>query len=516
MSEHRGITIIVSLLTVALTAVAISAQTSAPLGPGHPAYGPKTGCAVASDLSMPLRDMIPRGLSRRGREGKIISFPTKYRRGISISRSTREWTQPSRSWHAKETMPGPVANWDGIPNLLGVNPPDTQGDVGPNHYVQWINVSMQIWDKTGHSLWGPYNGNTIWSGFGGPADSSNDGDPIVLYDRLADRWLISQFALPHYPNGPFYQYIAISQTGDPTGSWYRYAFKVSDTLMNDYPKLGVWPDGYYMSVNEFGTSGWAGVGVYVFDRTKMLAGDPTAAFQMFDLGTVSKDFGPLQPSHLEGSASPASGEPNTFVQFWDSAWGVYPDSLLLWEFHVDWTNPSASTFGLLGQPNVNLTTDTFDSNMCNYQRTCIRQPGTSARVDAISDRLMYRVQYRRFPTYRTLVLNHTVDADGADHAGIRWYEVRDSGSGWGIFQQGTYAPDSDNRWMASAAMDGSGDIAVGYSVSSTTTYPSIRYAGRTPADTLGTLGQGEQTLIAGGGSQTAPTPHGAAGGIIVP
>ncbi len=501
MSERRGTLMIVSFLAVALTALAISAQTAAPLGPGHPAYGPKTGCAVKFDVSPPLRDIPP--VPYPEKEEAIREVPNREPAFLSYGKEHLGVDPVVQSWRGEGSMPAPVVNFEGIRNFNGVLPPDTQGDVGPNHYVQWVNLSMAVYDKQGNLKWGPYNGNTVWSGFGGPCDNCNDGDPIVLYDRLADRWLISQFALPNYPSGPFYEYIAISQTGDPTGAWYRYGFEVSTDKMNDYPHLGVWPDGYYMTVNEFYPSSYAGVGAYVFDRAKMLRGDPTAGFQFFDLGDVDMSWYGMQPSHMEGSTAPPAGEPNTFIEFWDSAWGGYPtDRLLVWKFHVDWTTPSASTFGINGNPNLMLDTSTFDSSMCNGSRQCIPQPGTAAKIDAISSKLMYRVQYRNFPSYKTLVLNHTVDVDGTNHAGVRWYELRDSGSGWSVYQQGTYAPDGDNRWMGSAAMDKAGDIALGYSISSSSTYPGIRYAGRTPADPLGTLGQAEQTLMAGSGSQT--------------
>ncbi len=490
------------LAASAAWSLAAAAQSSGPIGPGHPAYGPRTGCAFKFDLSPPLRDMKPLPYPDRDEED-VREVPNQDPPNRFNGKEHLGVDPVVQTWQGDGAMPSPIKSFEGIRNINGVLPPDTQGDVGPNHYVQWVNLSMAIYDKSGNLKWGPYNGNTIWSGFGGPADGSNDGDPIVLYDRLADRWLISQFALPNYPSGPFYEYIAISQTPDPTGAWYRYGFMVSATLMNDYPHLGVWPDGYYMSVNEFSNGYYAGAGVYVFNRAKMLAGDPTASFQMFDLGSVNMEYYGLQPSHLEGSVSPAAGEPNTFLQFEDSAWGAYPtDRLMVWQFHVDWTNPAATTFGASGNPNAMLDTAPFDSSMCGGRRACIPQPSTTAKVDAISSKLMYRVQYRRFPSYKALILNHTVDVDGTDHAGVRWYELRDSGSGWSIYQQGTYAPDGDNRWMASAAMDKAGDLAVGYSISSAATYPGIRYAGRLPSDPLGTLGQAEQTLIAGSGSQT--------------
>ena len=382
-----------------------------------------------------------------------------------------------------QAIPSTLQSFEGISNAaqstvsgFTVAPPDTNGDVGPNHYVQWVNLAFAIYDKAGGKVYGPAAGKTLWSGFGGPCQTSNDGDPIVLYDHLADRWLFSQFALPNFPSGPFYQCIAVSTTGDPTGSYNRYAFLVSQDKMNDYPKFGVWPDGYYMSVNQFAASSWAGQGVVAFERAKMLNG-ASAGMVYFDMFGTDPNLGGMLPSDLDGPAPP-SGTPNYFVQFDDDSWGYSPDQLQVWAFSVDWSSPGGSTFTRL----TALPTAPFDSNLCGYARNCIPQPSRRKKLDALSDRLMYRLQYRHFSDHDSLVTNHTVDVDGTDHAGIRWYELRDTGSGWGIEQQGTYAPDSDHRWMGSIAMDSAGNIALGFSVSGSTTSPSIRYTGRLAGD----------------------------------
>lgn len=280
---------------------------------------------------------------------------------------------------------------------------------------------------------------------------------------------------------------------------------MSDTKLNDYAKLGVWPDGYYMAVNQFtvshGFSGftltWAGQGVVAFERAFMLTGEQ-ASMAYLDLFGVNPNFGGMLPADLDGPPPPA-GAPNYFVEM-DDAGAAFPtDRLQIFEFQVNWANPANSTFT---GPTV-LNTAAFDADLCGFNRNCIPQPGTAQRVDALPDRLMYRLQYRNFGTHQTLVTNHTVDVDGTDHAGIRWYELRKSGaSPWAIHQQGTYAPDTDHRWMGSIALDRQGNLALSYSVSSATTFPSIRYVGRLAGDPLGTLLQAETTLIAGGGSQT--------------
>ena len=406
------------------------------------------------------------------------------------------------------SMPGLEFNFEGLPSRNNVLPPDTNGDVGPNHYVQWVNLSLAIWEldrdlHTATLVYGPVNGNTLWAGFGGACQTSNDGDPIVLYDHLADRWLISQFALPYYPSGPFYQCIAVSQTGDPTGAWYRYSYEWEDDgghpVMNDYPHFGVWPDAYYLTVNQFASvsQSWRGAGVAAFERDKMLFGQP-ARMVYFDLYHTNTKYGGMLPSDLDGSPPP-SGTPNYFAEADDSTWISPDDALRIWEFHVDWTDPNNSTFGIDGDPNQTLPVAGFNPLIGR-----VPQPGTSARLDGLADRLMHRLQYRNFGSYWTLVANHTVDAGGG-RAGVRWYELRDAGGGWAIRQQGTFAggaSDTLHRWMASAAMDRAGDIALGYSTSSSAQYPSIVYTGRLAGDVLGTLLQGEATLQAGNGSQT--------------
>lgn len=402
------------------------------------------------------------------------------------------------------SAPATLVSFEGISNAdntLPVLPPDPVGDVGPNHYVQMINLMFAIYDKSGNLLYGPANTNTLWSGFGGPCETTNDGDPIVLYDQLADRWMMSQFALPNFPSGPFHQCIAVSQTPDPTGAWHLYDFIVSNNKLNDYPKFGIWSDGLYMAINQYTCNifscSWAGQGVMAFELNKMVDGDPGAAAVYFDLYSTDPNLGGMQPSDWDGSIPPPAGSPNYFVEVDDDATSPWPDQLQIWKFVANWTNPGNSTFTYA----QSLNTASFDSNMCGFSRNCIQQPGGTA-VDAISDRLMYRLQYRNFGTHQTLVANHTVDVDDTDHAGIRWYELRNTGSGWSIYQQGTYAPDGDHRWMGSVAMNSAGDIGLGYSVSSNSTFPSIRFNGRLDGDTLGQMTRGEGTIVAGSGYQT--------------
>ena len=445
------------------------------------------------DSSAPLHTIRP----NPPRAGEILELPRKWlpnRPGVTPPGETDSVVQ---SAPGTEAAPTTTVTFEGVNNVSGVLPPDTVGDVGPNHYVQAVNLAFAIYNKSGTKLYGPANINTLFAGFGGACETRNDGDPIVLYDHLADRWLISQFALPNFPFGPFYQCIAISQSNDPTGTWYRYGFHISSNKMNDYPKFAVWPDGYYMSMNQFNQASlsWGGAGAVVFERDKMLLGQSARAVY-FDLYSTDPNLGGMLPSDLDGTAPPA-GTPNYFAQIDDNAWGYPADQLEIWKFQTNWSQPASSTFTLASI----LPTASFDGNMCGGSRNCIPQPG-GTKVDAIADRLLFRLQYRNFGTHQTMVANHTVDVNGADLAGIRWYELRDTGSGWNVYQQGTYSPDSTHRWMGSIAMDGSGNIALGYSASSTSVSPSIRYTGRLASDPLGQMTLGEGPVIAGAGYQT--------------
>jgi hypothetical protein len=388
-----------------------------------------------------------------------------------------------------------VLNFDGIP-ATGVVPPDTVGDVGPDHYIQAVNIRFAIFDKTGTMLVGPTNINCLWrgtldcslpppDGVNDLCESNNNGDPDVKYDPLADRWLISQFTRP----APGNQCIAISRTPDPVaGGWYLYDFPTG--VNNDYPKFGVWPDAYYMGTNAGYPSGHA----FAFDRSNMLNGNP-ATFVRF---SVAGAF--MLPSDLDGAAAPPAGAPNVFLRFVEGAEFGGLDRLELREFHVDFGTPVLSTFTAL----ADVPTVPFDSDLCGFgfRPQCITQPGTAQLLDTLRGEPMYRLQYRNLGSHEMLVVNHAVDVDGADRSGLRWYELRKEGGVWGIFQEGTYSPDGTHRWMGSISMDKTQNIALGYSVSSTTVFPGIRYAGRLASDPLGTMPQGEFLLIDGGGSQS--------------
>jgi hypothetical protein len=384
----------------------------------------------------------------------------------------------------------------GVDPSFRVAPPDTTGDVGPNHYVQWVNLRYSIYTLTrdaNNEITGftpvsgfPKQGNVVWQGFGGRCQTDNDGDPIVQYDQLADRWVLTQFAVS---STPFTQCVAVSTSPDPTGTYHRYAYSYSRDF-NDYPKLGVWPDGYYITYNMFKNGrSFTGNTVCAFERDKMLIG--ASARQL--CAKTSNSNHSLEPADLEGT-TPPPGTPNLLLSITSTA-------LNFWRFNVNWTAGTGT-----------LTGPTAIAGIASFSRacgggTCIPQPGTSQQLDSLADRLMYRLSYRNFGTREALVINHSVATGGV--SGIRWYELQNApGQTMAtatpvVRQQGTFSPSSDYRWMGSAAIDKTGGIAVGYNISNSSTIkPSIRYAYRGPDDPLGIMGN-ETNILVGPGSQTA-------------
>jgi hypothetical protein len=384
-----------------------------------------------------------------------------------------------QSKQGTKSTKGPIVNINGTGNVNGVYPPDTDGDVSPDHYVQMINLSFAVYDKNGTKLYGPTANSTLWSGFPGPWSGTNDGDPIIIWDDMAERWVASQFAVST-SNGIDYELIAVSVTSDPLGEWYRYAFEFD--MFPDYPKISAWSDGYYATFHMF-QGGFQGTAYVAWERDKMLVGDEDA--QMVYFGEFGSRWGYL-PADADGVAPPA-GEPCYFtgINFWGN------QNMQIYKMTVDWDNPTNSSLISAGS----LNTDAFNSNTSS-----IPQPGTGQQLDAFNTNLMYRLPYRNFGTYQAMAATHTVTV--GSHTAIRWYEVRDDGAGWYIYQQGTYDPDSDNRWLPSIALSENGNIAVGYSVSSSSVYPSLRYAGRTADAPLGELNIAEVEVVTGLSSQS--------------
>jgi len=396
----------------------------------------------------------------------------------------------------------PIVSFDGQNSPYF--PPDATGTVGPNHYMQTINSVYAIYSKTGTLLAGPTNLNLLFGNVTGA--TCNDGDPIALYDEQADRYMVAEFSICGSND---YMLIAVSQTNDPTGSWHRYSFDVDD--MPDYEKFGIWQDGYYMATNN---SGAGKKDIYVFERSKMLLGQ-TAQMVGFDnpwRPTTIDGFMCVPPVDNDGPFAPA-GSPGLFITINDDAIAGGSDQLWIYELAVNWTTPSSSTFNRVQQLGV----PAFDSNFgANWDN--IKQPGTTRELDAIPQVIMNAPQYRNFGTYQTLVCCHSVDVDNTDHAGIRWYELRKTTGTWSVRQSGTYAPDAHSRWLGSICLNGQNEIGLGYSISSTSVYPGIRYTGQTSTAYnagAGALDLAEQTVVTGAYSQTSYNRWGDYAGISV-
>jgi Abnormal spindle-like microcephaly-assoc'd, ASPM-SPD-2-Hydin len=368
-------------------------------------------------------------------------------------------------------------------------PPDNDGAPGTTQYVQFVNLFYKVFNKSGGAVLGPLPGNSFWSGFGGLCQTTNSGDPIIRFDAAAGRWVVSQFAISI--NNPMLECVAVSQTSDATGAYNRYAFQFN--AFPDYPKMSVWPDAYYFTFNDFNEAGTAYLqaNVCAADRTNMLAGISARPMQCFP--QTGNDFGMLA-SDLDGPTAPPAGTPN-FVMELDRNGST--TQLDLFKFHVDFANPLNSTFtGPILIPVANFTP------LCgNFTRTqCVPQPGTTQTLESLGDRMMYRLVYRNFGDHSALLASHSVLSNNV--GGIRWYEMRNPETSITVFQQGTFQPDTQWRFMPAIAMDKNQDIAIGYTRTgpSTGQFPSLVYAGRVPTDPAGTM-ESEQLLKAGTASQ---------------
>jgi hypothetical protein len=445
---------------------------------------PVVDSAVRRDTSPPLRDIPLAPLERAvPRIHPIERIPT---RGVAQRQVDT----------AEQLAPGPAAAFN-IPfapvSGLGKGlstfqmtsvPPDTSGAAGTTQFVQAVNTSLLIIDKNTRAIqFGPALMKTLWRGFGGPCEAENDGDPIVVFDRLAGRWVLSQFQVTQGHS----QCVAVSTTADALGSYHRYEFRYP--AMNDYPKMGVWPDAYYVTFNMF--DGLLGARACAYERAQMLTG--AAARQVcFQL---SDSWWSLMPADFSGSRQPPAGSPNPMLSL-----GADSRSLDLWHFRVNWANPAASTFGTGANHNPNVRIAVAPFNDACQGTSCIPQGGTSQRLDSLGDRLMMQAAYRRFTDHDSIVVNHSVSSSNAT-AAVRWYEIRNVLESPQLFQQGTFSPDNLSRWMGSIGMDAAGNILAGYSVANASTRTGIRAAGRRPGDPLGTLSN-EVVVASGSKSQT--------------
>ncbi|MCP5045813.1 MAG: hypothetical protein GY940_01475 [bacterium] len=395
-----------------------------------------------------------------------------------------------------KAMSAPIIDFAGMNlNAHGAgSPPDTVGDVGPTYFVQAVNTSIGIYNKSTGAL---VSATTFNSFFGGPAPctNNNQGDPIVLYDQYEQRWFILDFAWTS-TNGPFYYSIAASQTSDPTGAWWQYCLQADATLLNDYPKCGIWHDGIYTTANMFvySTSQFQHVKVWAFKKPDIYNGTLTVQ----SLIDNSYQAWSLLPSNAKSATPPSSSDPNYMYALDADEYGPPSiDAIYYWKYAVDWNTPANTTWtGPVAMPTAPF----------GLTASGIPQPGTGVQLDSLFGRLMNPAQYRKFTTHEAVYLCHV--AESAGKRVMRWYEIRIAAGASSIYQQSTYDPDSEHRWMGSIGGDKNGNIAMGYSISSSSVFPGVRYSGRLAGDPLNQLAQGEAVMENGGGSQTGNTRWG--------
>jgi hypothetical protein len=523
-------------LTAALAAavcVGATSNGSAATATAGAVQGPTIIWDAAHDLSPPLRDMaqgrIPPDVDNLGdEEGE---GPLAEGVGNSSDGALQSVMPPT-------TIPSTQANFEGLSNednfnLFGfrVNPPDPNGEVGPNNYIEMVNLTFAVYDKSGNRLLGPVDTGTLWKDFAVPDCTDPSGDPVVLYDQFTDRWLLSQFTTSGMnPDGsfnglPFYNCVAVSQTSDPTGAYYRYAFITdqagsTSTFFPDYPKYGVWTDSYVLTSRDFGSQDEYGISVYGLEKNKMVTGQPARAAHFYidgnDPALLPLVGDGLLPADVDGKQKPKTDTAIPIVGTQDdtASYGATFDALNIWNLLVKWHSTPEASLTLKTQ----LPVASFDSifpcgvvpgTLPPSSRDCLPQPGItngSQFLDILSyrQRPTFRLAYRNFKDYESLVTSQSVEARPAV-AGMRWYEIRRVGGTYSLYQQGTYAPDDGiHRWMGSIAQDKKGDMGLGYSVvNGIDVYPGIRYTARLAADPLGQMTLGEGVIANGSGVQTA-------------
>jgi hypothetical protein len=466
-----------------------------------PQSGPQVMYEFSHDTSPPLREIVkppewggqsPRPLFHPTRMGDLQSAAP----APSVEQAVEPLT-PAIPVSANIGL-----NFDGVADLNGAVPPDPNASVGATQVVETVNLSFGIFNKTtGATVFGPASISSIWNGFAGNLcgqATSQYADPIVLYDKAAKRWLVTIVAnSPKFASNSMC--LAVSATSDARSAYHRYEISYGSDFV-DYPKFGVWPDGYYMSILVFTIPPpnplFLGPRVCALNRTAMLAGQ-TLSLECFQ--RASGDFVFL-PSDLDSAQLPPKGEPNFFVEIFPT---VNPSTvMLLFKFHADFSNPTNATF----TGPVRISVKSFHE-ACADGFTCIPQGGTSQQLDALGDRLMHRMAYRNFSDHEVLLATHAV-VGASSAAAMQWCEIRNPNATPAVFQQGVFSPGgTTSAWMGSIAMDKVGDIALGFSTSSSTLKPGIRFTGRIPSDTSGTM-EAAKTIKQGTGSETDPTTDG--------
>jgi hypothetical protein len=526
-TSNRGIRSLRLLVLVALFAAlaAPAGTTQAATAKRSDGLNPKFTNAAAFDVSPSLRELAKtakHGTARTDRVNFDRSLAKAADRGHSPDGALQSAAGPST-----QAIPGTLANFEGLSNqdnfnVFGrrVNPPDPVGEAGPNHFVEVVNIVFAVYSKTGTKLLGPVDTGSLWAGF--PIDECTEpsGDPVVLYDQFADRWIITQLTarginFPDEPLNLFYNCVAVSTTGDPTGSYFRYAFTTGFNFP-DYPKIGIWKDSYIITTREFGILDPSiyGIGVYGLERNKMINGDPGAravGFLATDTAVPLNLIGDgLLPPDVDGKTKPKNDAPAPIVGTQDdnAPYGATSDALNIWEFDVQWRSTPIASLVFKAQLPVAPFDSVFPCVGGFGSRDCLPQPGISNPaqfLDILSyrQRPTFRLAYRNLGTSESMLTNQSVEAlPGV--AGARWYEIRRTNGVYSVHQQGTYAPgDGVHRWMGSIAADKKGNFALGYSVvNATDVFPGIRYTGRMAGDPLGQMTLGEGTIINGTAAQT--------------
>ena len=487
---------------------------------------PKFSTEVALDVSQPLRSLgktQPKPSRLVPSEDGLIDIrPERGPRAGGSGGGTGDKALQRAGAPLSAAIAGPLANFEGLSNQdnfntfgFRVNPPDPVGAVGPNHYVEMINLVFAVYSKTGTVLVPPTDIGALWAGFAVDDCTDASGDPIVVYDQFADRWILSQFTT----RGPeYFNCIAISQTPDPTGAYYRYAFSTGLNFP-DYPKYGLWTDSYVITTREFGPTVEYGIGVYALEKNKMINGLAKARAVSFFLDGNDPDILPLVgdgllPAYVDGKQKPPPDSPIPIVGTQDDGggYGATFDALNIFELNVKWRSTAVASLVLKAQVPVAAFDSIFPCGVVAgtlppSRRDCLPQPGItngSQFLDILSyrQRPTWRLAYRNFKSYEALVTSQSVEA-APGVAGMRWYELRRTNGVYSVHQQGTFAPgDGVHRWMGSVAMDRQGNIGMGYSVvNGVDVFPGIRYTGRLSADPLGQMTLGEGTIIDGSGVQ---------------
>ncbi len=463
-------------------------------------------------ITKPLRELIAERDAKRKKLSpeKIVphvapdaeAFGNKRQSSKKFNTNVHTGDGARQSIEGTKRVSSAIVNIDGQVSLQGFYPLDPNGMIGSNYYVQTVNCNFAVYDKSGNIVLPATDFKNLFDTLG----QGDIGDPVTVYDKIADRWIITELGGPNIDSLLF----AVSVTNDPTGSYYLYGFDPSVGNLDDYPKYCVWSDGYYMTCNcqplDF---------VVVYDRAKMLAGNPNAGLIAMpftgDSAAAFNGSGVFCPMMLDCDGTlPPYGEPNYLFYYWDDNWGAGgKDELIINSVSVNW-NTQSGTIAFVDT----LLTAPFNSMFSGGAFADIAQPSNSSGdlLEAIDGFIGYRIPYLRWSSYNSAVLSYVVNVDttGGMLAGIRWYELHQDTTTkkWSIYQQSTYAPnDGINRWASSIAMDQNGNIGLAYTVSdSVSVYPGCRYTGRMSCDPLDSMTISEVNAYSG--DTTVATPQG--------